>query len=260
MERQQFTFYRSYWKALKTLPDEDRLFAYDAIADYALNGNAPETQGLVATVFFLIQPTLDTGRKRAENGTNGGKKKANSKQNESKTKANNKQSKSKNDFALTDCQSKNDFASTDCRSEKEEEKEREKEREVEVEKERENECSISLSPPNNAPPQGGNTNFDRFWSVYPKKVGKDAARKAFSRVKAPVEELIAAVDRQKNSLQWQADNGQYIPNPATWLNQGRWQDELPVKEGDFRAHKIDSSDAKKQQDDLERMLEQLRRA
>ena len=28
------------------------------------------------------------------------------------------------------------------------------------------------------------------------------------------------------SAQWQRDNGQYIPHPATWLNQGRWDDEL----------------------------------
>jgi hypothetical protein len=31
--------------------------------------------------------------------------------------------------------------------------------------------------------------------------------------------------RQKNSHDWTKENGQYIPNPATWLNQGRWMDE-----------------------------------
>ena len=70
------------------------------------------------------------------------------------------------------------------------------------------------------------TAFDRFWSAYPKKVGKEAARRSFSKVKAPVDTLIAAVDAQKRSAQWQKDNGQYIPNPATWLNQGRWEDEV----------------------------------
>ena len=72
------------------------------------------------------------------------------------------------------------------------------------------------------------TAFDRFWSAYPKRVGKEAARKAFAKVKAPVDILIAAVDAQKRSAQWQKDNGQYIPNPATWLNQGRWEDEVAV--------------------------------
>ena len=81
--------------------------------------------------------------------------------------------------------------------------------------------------------------FDRFWSAYPKKVGKEAARKAFAKVKAPIDILIAAIEQQKTSRQWTKDNGQYIPNPATWLNQGRWEDEgyTPAKKvytgGDF---------------------------
>jgi len=69
--------------------------------------------------------------------------------------------------------------------------------------------------------------FDVFWKAYPKKVGKEAARKSFAKVKVPVDTLIAAVDAQKKSAQWTKDNGQYIPNPATWLNQGRWEDEIP---------------------------------
>lgn len=68
--------------------------------------------------------------------------------------------------------------------------------------------------------------FEKFWSVYPKKVGKSSAKKAFSRVKEPVETLLTAIERQKCSVQWSKENGQYIPNPATWLNQGRWEDEL----------------------------------
>lgn len=68
--------------------------------------------------------------------------------------------------------------------------------------------------------------FDVFWTAYPKKVGKEAARKSFAKVKVPIQTLTAAIQRQKSSDQWTRDNGQYIPNPATWLNQGRWEDEL----------------------------------
>lgn len=70
--------------------------------------------------------------------------------------------------------------------------------------------------------------FDEFWSAYPKKVGKDAALKAWRRLKAPADTLpaiLAALDWQKKSEQWGKDGGQYIPNPATYLGQGRWQDE-----------------------------------
>lgn len=71
--------------------------------------------------------------------------------------------------------------------------------------------------------------FDEFWLVYPKKVGKDAALKAFKNRKPNqelVNEMCLAIARQKNSLAWTKENGQFIPNPATWLNQGRWMDEV----------------------------------
>jgi len=37
--------------------------------------------------------------------------------------------------------------------------------------------------------------------------------------------MMTALDVQKCSERWTKDSGQYIPNPATWLNQGRWMDE-----------------------------------
>lgn len=83
------------------------------------------------------------------------------------------------------------------------------------------------------PPKGGkrtDAEFEIFWSAYPTKVGKQPARKAFDKVKVPVETLVAAIERQKCSSQWSKDGGQYIPNPATWLNQCRWEDELPEAE------------------------------
>ena len=73
-------------------------------------------------------------------------------------------------------------------------------------------------------PQG--TTFELFWAAYPKKVGKKAALNAFRRVKTPLNVLLQAIEAQKHSVQWMKDNGKYIPNPATWLNQGRWEDEL----------------------------------
>lgn len=70
--------------------------------------------------------------------------------------------------------------------------------------------------------------FERFWACYPKKVGKQAAERAFAkaRKKCNVDRMIAAIEKQKQSRQWQKDNGDFIPNPTTWLNQGRWEDVL----------------------------------
>lgn len=68
--------------------------------------------------------------------------------------------------------------------------------------------------------------FDVFWQAYPRKTGKTAARKAFDKANPPLDVVLKAVEAQKHSAQWQRDNGQYIPYPATWLNQGRWEDEV----------------------------------
>lgn len=68
--------------------------------------------------------------------------------------------------------------------------------------------------------------FDRFWAVYPKRVAKDEARKAFSRAlkRASADEIVSAVERQRDWEQWVRG---FIPNASTWLNQGRWADEEP---------------------------------
>jgi len=68
--------------------------------------------------------------------------------------------------------------------------------------------------------------FLTFWDCYPKKVGKGGAFGAWNkaRSKPPIADLVAAVERQSKSDQWKRDNGQYIPNPQTWLNQRRWED------------------------------------
>jgi hypothetical protein len=62
--------------------------------------------------------------------------------------------------------------------------------------------------------------------VYPRKSGKRAALKAWKKPgRPPTDRLIAAVQAQAESADWRRDGGQYVPNPATWLNQGRWDDE-----------------------------------
>ena len=81
------------------------------------------------------------------------------------------------------------------------------------------------------PPMGGGA-FEAFWAAYPRKNGKLAAKRAFDRVHVPIETLVTAIRRQECSAQWTAENGKYIPYPATWLNQGRWEDDVePVQRG-----------------------------
>src|SRR5688572_4107958 len=72
--------------------------------------------------------------------------------------------------------------------------------------------------------------FEAFWLLYPRKVAKFAAEKSYAKalLRATPEEILLGVERSK--LTW--SEPQFIPYPATWLNQGRWMDEeepAPVK-------------------------------
>lgn len=70
--------------------------------------------------------------------------------------------------------------------------------------------------------------FDRFWAAYPKKKAKPAARKAWRKLApdmALCRTMAKALEAQKRSVDWNKDNGQYIPYPATWLNGRRWEDD-----------------------------------
>lgn len=69
--------------------------------------------------------------------------------------------------------------------------------------------------------------FDLFWDSYPRKVGKVDAKKAWSRipgVERHAMEIISAVEKYKKTTRW--SDWEFVPNPATFLNQRRWEDEI----------------------------------
>jgi hypothetical protein len=67
-----------------------------------------------------------------------------------------------------------------------------------------------------------NKDFEIFWLDYPRKEAKGAAKKAFEKAlkKASMESIMRGVLH----CQFNKDP-QFIPYPATWLNQERWLDE-----------------------------------
>ena len=80
-------------------------------------------------------------------------------------------------------------------------------------------------------PTGAELGFENFWILYPKKSGKGAAEKSWRKIKQPIQtlEIIEkSLKWQISSEQWSKDGGQFIPLPATYLNQKRWLDE-PLK-------------------------------
>ena len=83
--------------------------------------------------------------------------------------------------------------------------------------------------------------FEQFWRAYPKKQGKGAALKAWKKIrpsKSLVEKMLVSVEAAKGCEQWQKQNGQFIPYPATWLNQGRWDDEVPAADVQLTPNEI----------------------
>lgn len=71
------------------------------------------------------------------------------------------------------------------------------------------------------------TEFDQFWLAYPNKVGKKAALKAWMNAKdrPTLDRVLMVLGQAIQSEKWRKEHGQFIPNPSTWLNQGRWDDQ-----------------------------------
>lgn len=76
--------------------------------------------------------------------------------------------------------------------------------------------------------------WTEFWQTYPKRVGKAAAVKAYAKaVRAAGESddvqaaavILAALRAAVAGWRHAETDPQFIPNPTTWLNQGRWEDE-----------------------------------
>ncbi|MDR6334509.1 hypothetical protein GGQ86_002991 [Xanthobacter flavus] len=93
---------------------------------------------------------------------------------------------------------------------------------------------VSVAPP--APDRSHAEAFARFWQVYPHKVGKQDAEKAFNSVMkrgaVTLDRMLAALDRY---MRTKPPDRPWC-NPATWLRQGRWDDEPgpdPIQRGPF---------------------------
>ena len=73
-------------------------------------------------------------------------------------------------------------------------------------------------------------NFNEFYTLYPRKQGRRAAEKSWQRLSS--QEQQDAYDALSNHIEyWKLKQTEkdFIPHPATWLNQGRWEDELDME-------------------------------
>lgn len=69
--------------------------------------------------------------------------------------------------------------------------------------------------------------FERFWGLYPRKLAKKDAEKAWKKI--PPFKYVEVCEALRNHVRLWETKGtdkQYIPYPASWLNGARWEDEL----------------------------------
>ena len=71
------------------------------------------------------------------------------------------------------------------------------------------------------------SDFEEFWSHYPRRVGKLAAQRAYQKARrqASADAIIAGVMAYVRTMPQEL---RFVPYPATWLNAGRWMDDMPV--------------------------------
>jgi len=71
--------------------------------------------------------------------------------------------------------------------------------------------------------------FDAFWKFYPRKASKDAARKAWTKLKPDQNIMKMIADNVRERVEkgeWRKDNQSFILHASTYLNQKRWEDEV----------------------------------
>lgn len=200
-----FCCYHSYRRKVAKLSDQEVGRLFRALLEYSETGETQELAGRESIAFDFIADDIDRAKKvyeekcaqNAKNGKMGGRPKN---------------------------QSEKEKADGFFKTEKSQNKDKNKD------KGKGKEDDIPPNPPKEdeevSPDADG---FDRFWSAYPKKAAKPNAKKAFQKIKPDkvlLERMLSALEVQKASRDWQKDNGQYIPHPATWLNGMRWEDDI----------------------------------
>jgi hypothetical protein len=87
------------------------------------------------------------------------------------------------------------------------------------------EPSLNQSP---LPPGGGASGFDALFSIYPNHDNRAKAERRYRRL-APTaalqQTMRSAIEAQRLSRRWTKDDGEFVPEFATWLRNERWRDE-----------------------------------
>lgn len=92
----------------------------------------------------------------------------------------------------------------------------------------------------------------KFWDLWPKKVGKSEARKAWAGAVKKVAPfvIIAGADRYRQLVAKERRTKQHIKDPSGWLNNDRWSDEINLEPADGSGSDLPERDGYKIEDFL----------
>jgi hypothetical protein len=77
------------------------------------------------------------------------------------------------------------------------------------------------------------SDFDEFYAACPRKVGKDAARKAYAKALTKTDHATLMAGIRRYAEERRGKDAQYTAHPASWLNAGRWADEPESRPDEF---------------------------
>ena len=189
--------------SIQHLDKVEQLELFQTIVQYGLDQHEPEMSRYVRAVWESIKPQLDANQRKYENGCKGGKPKYNQNETTTEPKAN---------HFVTTTEPPRNLMSNDNGNDNEKDNDNAKEEGV-MEK----------------PKRDSSVLFDQFWTLYPRKTSKQSASKAFAKLKDD--------DQQKainNIARLYAETPvQFVPHAATYLNQGRWEDQAIARTNTF---------------------------
>jgi len=201
--RSHLKVYFDFEEKTKELTDDEKGRLLLAMLRYSKDGTVPQMTGNERFLFPVFRVQMDEDIKaydtKVSNGSRGGRPVMNREPEETE------ENRNKPEITETN---RNEPEESEIRKKEERRKKKEERRDI---------------------------YFDRFWESYPRKEAKQTAKRAFEKLnpdEALLQTMLEAIERFKGTAQWKEENGRFIPHPATWINQRRWEDEVKGGTGD----------------------------
>lgn len=277
MEKKTLLLYQEYKEYFAMLDPQDCKDLLLAVFSYNVGEDVPELEGMAKMAFVFMANAMDRNnekyQKQAERSRENGKKGGRPTKDESESLGQSKGAResekkpvypsktSTNKDALEDKNLENPvgFSKTQKTQQvfsKPRKPDKDKVKDKDKDKDNKNRKTVqtAFEQPVAIKQNRQDERFEAWWVEYPRKVGKQATRKIWCKLApdaALYDRIIDATKAQAHCAQWRKENGRFIPNPATWLNQGRWDDDLTalnsggrtIGNRDFAGHSFEDYDA-----------------